>query len=236
MQARQAGSGGTRGAGSSSREDESMMFDWDEEGNNTAYAKRRSGAMEPHSPGGASLTSSSSVSSADHMSPFGNGVSGGGGGAGIAFTPRAMVGGPLTPPSASGGSGRGGAAPMMVTPKAAPGLGVPTPFAPASVHADNYFMWRRMRSKQTAAAAKRHGHHRARPLGSKLCPSPQAYPPPVAAFSPEALNGLFSDMDERAWKRFMGVVEDQIGAALAGGKWKQSLKKESAVAMSCPRF
>ena len=65
----------------------------------------------------------------------------------------------------------------------------------------------------------------------------QAYPPPVAAFSPESLNGLFSDMDDRQWRRFMEMVGDMVDARIRSGEWRQAGgKREPAVAMSCPRF
>lgn len=70
---------------------------------------------------------------------------------------------------------------------------------------------------------------------SKPCMQ-QAYPPPVAALSPEALNGLFTGMGEAQWADFMEGLELQIEEALLQGTWRKGAADSGAVALSCPRF
>lgn len=88
-----------------------------------------------------------------------------------------------------------------------------------------------MKSRQ-AQNIKRHNHHK---RATAKTPTPQVYPPPVMTVSPDSLNGLFSNMDERQWGVFMQVLEEQIQNALSCGKFRQALKGET-VPMSCPRF
>lgn len=219
--------------GGSSREDESMLFYLDDE--NAAVHKKVSSVLSdavmdvcvptsslllPASPGNSSLESS-----LDNLSSFGTPPIR----APAIAAHRASVRAPFTD---GGPCHRLGATAVPMSPIA----GAPTtPMGgiASSVHITDGFLWRRMKTRQSSQVKRTHGHKR--PGALKLKHSPQAYPPPVVAFSPEALNGLFSDMDDKQWARFMEVVEAGIAANLRSGKWKQG-PKDTGVAMSCPRF
>lgn len=226
----------------SSREDESMVFDLDEEGAHGGLQHGASSAISSRGPnrddsmagadtiGNGSIASpgSSSLSSVEHIS-FGTPM------ASIMRTPPGGARQPSTISVMGGGAAarmaRGlGALGMLATPIAA---AAPNPAQMASsVHITDGFLWRRMKGRQVHSI-KRHGHHK-RP-GTKLLASPQAYPPPVVAFSPESLTGLFSDtlMDERQWGRFMDIVASSVTQELKTGKWRQG-QKDGGVAMSLP--
>jgi len=135
---------------------------------------------------------------------------------------------------------------MIATPSAAapiPASPIPSPFAaappafPSSVHITDGFLWRRLKGRQTNHAKYRHNCINFKRPSTKHLLSPQAYPPPVVAFAPDSLSGLFSDMDDGQWSRFVDVVRQQVDAALRKQQWRQDKHKDSAVApMSCPRF
>jgi hypothetical protein len=55
----------------------------------------------------------------------------------------------------------------------------------------------------------------------------------VLTCAPDALNGLFSEMDESQWSTFMEHLSGSIDEAIRSGRWRQSLKKDSSVAHSC---
>lgn len=192
--------------GNSSREDESMMFDLEEDATARGMAiKRRSGTLEAHSPSGGSIESSS-MSSGEHLS-FG--------------TPRARM---ALPPGADASNG-------IVTPA---GAAVPITQFASSVHVTDGFLWRRMKGKQ-AQSVKRHAH-RKRPTSKlsrspqAYPPHVMAFAPDSlnGLFSDMA-------MDEKKWAKFLEVIEDSIGDAIKSGKWRQA-PKDNTVAMSCPRF
>ena len=65
----------------------------------------------------------------------------------------------------------------------------------------------------------------------------RAYPPPVAAFSPERMSTCFSGMSDEQWLAFMEVFTAQVTSALGQGRWRQAdSEKAGGIAMSCPRF
>eukprot|EP00983_Pelagomonas_calceolata_P009488 306633-Pelagomonas_calceolata.AAC.2 len=57
-----------------------------------------------------------------------------------------------------------------------------------------------------------------------------AYPPPVVAFAPDSLSGLFSDMDDGQWSRFVDVVRQQV-RLLCG--WQLCYYRDGACCDSC---
>ncbi len=101
----------------------------------------------------------------------------------------------------------------------------------SSVHVTgDGFLWRKMKMQQATRRAGKGCAKRSRM-------APQAYPPPVAAFSPERMSRCFSGMDEEEWQQFMGVLVEQIDGALEKGSWSQQQADVSAgMAVSCPRF
>mmetsp|Transcript_34762 Transcript_34762/g.88019 ORF Transcript_34762/g.88019 Transcript_34762/m.88019 type:complete len:786 (-) Transcript_34762:2790-5147(-) len=244
-------------SGGGSREDESMLFVLDDESaaGAAALAKKASsglsdgpdisvvtGAMSglmmggPHSPGNSSMDSS-----IDHLSSYGtppvrtpNVAAHRMDGASFSARGAHTDGGGHDAMRRTLGGASGSAAPLSPV---AGGPTTPVGGIASSVHITDGFLWRRMKTRQAAAHMKRHGgaHHKRAAGGLKLMASPQAYPPPVVAFSPESLNGLFSDMDDRQWGAFMNRIDAGIAASLRGGKWRQA-PKDTGVAMSCPRF
>lgn len=209
----------------SSRAEDSMLFDLDDDMLNGAAPATP--MMSVRSPLAASL--GSSLSSGDEFS------------FGMTASLLASSGTPVT----SGGDsasrlGDGNGKPVGIL-----GGGVgggPAAAMASSVHVTGGgFLWRRAHHARSTAAAKRPGlpKHAATARGVAGKPSPRSpvpYPPPVVAFAPECLNGLFRDMDEVQWERFMSVWLQMLDAILSAGRWKQSLARDTPVAQSCPRF
>ncbi|KAF5832392.1 phosphatidylinositol 3 and 4-kinase-domain-containing protein [Dunaliella salina] len=145
--------------------------------------------------------------------------------------------------SNSSGNGRAHTG-MSGTPSAAapiPASPIPSPFAaappalPSSVHITDGFLWLRLKGRQANHAKHRHNCLNFKRPSTKHLLSPQAYPPPVVASAPDSLSGLFSDMDDGLWARFVDIVRQQVDAALRKQQWRQDKHKDSAP-MSCPRF
>lgn len=194
----------------SSKEEDSMLFDLDEDGTSARCTPRVATAlMNRQTSLGASLSSSP-----DDFS-FG--------------LPSASMALSTGTPMAVGASG------MSITGGVNNGIThaeqANLPMA-TSVHVtDGGFLWRRMKAR---SAVKR-PNQKSR-SGCAQRRMRQSYPPPVVAFAPDNLNGLFSDMDETEWKTFMALWLEGLESALASSAWKQSMPKDASVAQSCPRF
>jgi hypothetical protein len=108
-----------------------------------------------------------------------------------------------------------------------------------SVHvAEGGFLWRRYKArsaaKQRAGAARSSAGKRSQG-GARN--NRTRYPPPVAAFSPESLNGLFTDMDDSGWAAFMRQWSESLDDAMCSGRLRSRLADTPGpVAQSCPRF
>lgn len=125
----------------------------------------------------------------------------------------------------------------VTAPQPGAGLDRGVPMA-RSVHVHGAgFLWRKLKSQQAAkraAGAKNHTSGKRACAGGLLS---HAYPPPVAAFSPERMSRCFSGMGEEQWQDFMAVFVAQVASALEQGRWQQAeAEKSGGIAMSCPRF
>ncbi|PNH06148.1 hypothetical protein TSOC_007511, partial [Tetrabaena socialis] len=183
-----------------------------------AAGMRDGGRVEDAPESSPEMSPCSSLSTVEHMSlpPVGSVggssamVIGGSSDASLVTPPARLAAGP-----AAGGAGGDRPVPMA-----------------SSVHVTDGFLWRKLKSQQ---AAKRANGGKG---GARTCPKrAQAYPPPVAAFSPERMSVCFSGLGEAQWRQFMEVVQDQVQAALASGLWRQSAAElAGGMAASCPRF
>jgi hypothetical protein len=63
-----------------------------------------------------------------------------------------------------------------------------------------------------------------------------AYPPPVVAAPPRAVNEVLSAMSAEAWEAFMEELGRVMEDLLASGAWRRQLPSSGGAAMSCPRF